>query len=114
MATYAFVTPIKPGKTQTWKGYIKEMTGPKSAQLAASRKKCGLTSEKVWLQKTPMGEFAVVYWEAPDIGKVFSHFMTSKEPFDQWFRDHVLVEVHGMDPAGPLPPMNEVVLDSRS
>lgn len=52
----------------------------------------------------------VVYWEAPDIGAVFAQLMTSQEPFDKWFRDRVLIEVHGMNPSAPPPPMNEKVM----
>ena len=109
MATYAFANPVQPGKVQLWKDRVKEMTGPRKAEMAASRKRVGMTNERVWLQHTPMGDFAVVYWEAPDIAKVFEGFMTSQEPFDKWFREKVLVEVHGMDMKNP-PPMNERVL----
>lgn len=57
-----------------------------------------------------MGDFALVYLEAPDIAKVFQQFFSSDTPFDKWFRGKVLVEVHGMDPAAPSPPMNEMIL----
>ena len=110
MAPYAFVVPVLKGKTTKWKAYIKEMTGPKAKDLKESRKRHGLTSEQVWLQKTPMGDFAVVYWEAKDIGKVFKGFMTSTNPFDKWFRENVLAEIHGMKPSDPLPPLNEQIL----
>jgi hypothetical protein len=109
MADYAFMTPVKAGKAAAWKSYVKEMTTTRKAELQASRKKIGMTQEKVWLQQTPMGDFAVVYWEAPDIEKALHHFMTSQEPFDKWFRDKILVEVHGLDLNAP-PPMNEVIL----
>ena len=110
MSVYAFVTPIAKGKTAKWKAYVKEMTGPKGKELKASRKKLGMTKEEVWLQKTPMGDFAVVYWEARDIGKVFSGLLKSTDPFDKWFRDKVLGEIHGMKASDPMPPMNEQVL----
>lgn len=110
MASYAFINPVKPGQVEAWKGYVKEMTTTRKAEFKASREKVGLTQEKVWLQQTPMGDFAVVYWEAPDIGKVFQQLMASKDPFDTWFRDKVMVGVHGMDPAGPPPPLNQPIL----
>ncbi len=110
MASYGFIAPIAKGKTAKWKTYVKEMTGPKSKDLKDSRKKIGLTSEQVWLQKTPMGDFAVVYWEAKDIGKVFKGLMTSTNPFDKWFREKILVEIHGMNLAEPPPPLNEQIL----
>lgn len=110
MASYAFMNPVLPGKVEAWKSLIREMTGPRKKDLEESRKRAGLTKERVWLQRTPHGDFAVVYWEAKDIGKVFESFMTSAQPFDKWFRDAVLVGVHGMNFSQP-PPMNEPVLD---
>jgi hypothetical protein len=108
MAYYAFANPVLPGKVDTWKSYVKEMNGPRSKERAESRKRVGLTVERVWLQHTPMGDFAVVYWEATDIGKVFEGLMKSDVPFDKWFREKVLVEV------SKPPPMNELVLDYRA
>ena len=113
MACYAFTNPVIEGKIDTWKAYIEEMNGPRANERKESRKKAGLTLERVWLQKTPMGDFAVVYWEGDDIGKVFERFMTSNEPFDTWFREKILVECHGMNVSSP-PPMNEMVLDYKA
>ena len=39
--------------------------------------------------------------------------MTSKNPFDRWSWEKVLVEIHGMDANVPPPPMNEVVFDFK-
>ncbi|MSQ25113.1 MAG: hypothetical protein EXR49_02390 [Dehalococcoidia bacterium] len=61
-----------------------------------------------------MGDFAIVYWEAPDIGRVFQTFMTSKDPFDIWFFEKFLKEVHGMDASKPPLPMNEMVFDYKA
>jgi hypothetical protein len=88
------------------------MSGPRRAEYDASRARVGVTTERVWLQATPMGDFAVVYLEAADIGKVFEGFLTSQDPFDQWFRDKILIGVHGMDPTAPPPPMNEPIFAS--
>ena len=113
MAYYAFINPVLAGKIDIWKTYIKEMNGPRNTERKESRKKVGLTVERVWLQHTPMGEFAVVYWEAKDVGKVFDGLIKSDAPFDNWFRDKILVEIHGMDFSKPLP-MNELVLDFKA
>ncbi len=113
MAYYGFINPVLPGKIDAWESYVKEMTGPRSAEYKASRRKAGLNVERVWLQHTPVGDYAVVYWEAADIGKVFQQFMTSDEPIDKWFRDRVLVEIHGMDISNP-PPTNDIVLDFKA
>jgi len=112
MAHYAFTNPVLAGKIDAWKSYVKEMAGPRNVEYKESRRKAGLTVERVWLQNTPMGDFAVVYWEAEDIGKVFERFMKSEEPFDKWFREKILVETHGMEVSNP-PPMNELILDFK-
>ncbi len=109
MAKYAFFQPIKSGAMDEWKRLVAEMRGPRNAEVKASRGRIGLDREEVWLQHTPMGDFAVVYFEASDIGRVFHGLLTSEEPFDKWFRDKVLVGVHGMDPKAPPPPMNEAI-----
>ena len=114
MAHYAFIIPVVAGKMDSWKRHIKEMNGPRNKERKESRKKAGLTMERVWLQHTPMGDFAVVYWEAKDISKVFDGLIKSDAPFDKWFRDKILVEVHGMDFSKPLPPMNELMLDFKA
>jgi hypothetical protein len=110
MATYAFMSPVRPGKLQTWMHYVREMKTTYKADMAASREKLGLTREEVWLQQAPDTAYAVVYWEAPDIGRVYQTLMTSDDPFDKWFRDRILIEVHGMNPSAPPPPMNEKVM----
>ncbi|MEO7222434.1 MAG: hypothetical protein ABIY37_08175 [Devosia sp.] len=110
MATYAFMSPVLPGKLQTWMHYVREMKSTYQADLAASRRRMGLTKEEVWLEQMPTGAYAVVYWEAPDIAAVYQQMMTSDEPIDRWFRDRILVEVHGINPAAPPPPMNEKIL----
>ncbi|MHB8085618.1 MAG: hypothetical protein ACYDHZ_07320 [Dehalococcoidia bacterium] len=114
MANYAFIQPVVAGKLETWRSYIKEMKGPRNNEYRESRKKAGLSVERVWLQKTPMGDFAVVYWEAQDIGKVFEGFVKSDAPFDKWFLDKILVEIHGMDFSKPMPPLNELIFDFKA
>jgi hypothetical protein len=109
MAHYAFCAPILPGKTADWKKRVAEMTGPRHAEFKASRDRAGL-KERVWLQHTPQGDLAVVVWEAPDIAKVFQTLMTSTHPFDVWFRDKILVDIHGVAPGAAPPPMNEEVI----
>ncbi len=110
MASYAFIVPVAKGKTAKWKTYIKEMTGTKGKEFKDSRKKLGFTSEQVWLQKTPMGDFAVVYWEAKDIAKVYKGLLTSTSPFDKWFQEKILTEIHGINPKDKMPPLNEKIL----
>ena len=109
MASYGFAMPLVPGKTATWRGYVAEMLGPRNNEYKESRRRVGLQKEEVWLQSTPMGDFAVVHFECDDPAQVFERLLTSQEPFDQWFREKVLIESHGLDPAAPPPPVNEAI-----
>jgi len=111
MASIASAIPILPGKLEAWRQFVAEMHGPRRMEHAASRRRLGITTERAYLQQTPQGEFAVVFFEAPDVGQMMQGFATSQEPFDIWFREQVL-DVHGWDmtqpPPGPLP---ELVID---
>ena len=56
---------------------------------------------------------SVVHMEAPDQQNVMRAMMQSTSDFDTWFRETVLVGVHGFDPKAPLPPPAAVVLDHK-
>jgi hypothetical protein len=109
MVSYAFAVPVVAGKTETWKGYVAEMVG-RLNEYRESRRRLGIEKEQVWLQHTPMGDFAIVSIECEDPAKVNEGFLSSQDPFDQWFREKILIECHGLDPAAPPPPLNEKIL----
>jgi hypothetical protein len=105
MPSIAFAAPLLPGKTDADREALQSCaSGERQAEHQASRERHGITKEAVWLQQTPAGDFAVVYLEADDLEAAFAGMGSSQEPFDQWFREHVM-NVHGMDisQASPLP-----------
>lgn len=113
MASLACAFPILPGKTEQWQQFSQQMAGPRHSEYLASRKRLGITREVAYLQQTPHGDLAVVYFEAQDIGRVFEGFATSQEPFDVWFREQAL-EIHGLDLSQPMPgPLPEAIVDWR-
>ncbi len=114
MANYAFAMPILPGKTELWKKYVYEMKNARGEEFKRSREKGGIRLEQVWLQNTPMGDFAIVYWDVDNPKKVFDYFMRSTDSFDMWFKDKILTECHGMKTGDPIPPINEQVLDNKT
>jgi hypothetical protein len=111
MAEFSFVAPIPAGKTDASQKAVAEIKGARNAAYKESRKKLGITREHVSLQPTPMGDMVVVHMEAPDHQSVMRAMMQSTSDFDTWFRETVLVGVHGFDPKGALPPPVTVVLD---
>jgi hypothetical protein len=110
MRTYAFAMPLLPGKTETWLGYVNEITGPRKEEWKMSRQKLGVKTEQVWLQNTPMGDVCVVRLETDDPSKFFENMMKSNDLFDLWFKEKVLIECHGLKAGQAMPPLNKQVL----
>jgi hypothetical protein len=112
MATYVFASPILPGKTEDFRKYVREVVnGPHWDQYVASNRRNRLDVEQVWLQHTPQGDFVLVRWEVDDPARIFEHAMESDDPFDQWFREKILIECLGVDPSHPQPSINEQLVD---
>ena len=112
MQTLAFAAPFLPGKTDTDREVLASLeSGERRADFQASRERAGIRRETVWIQSTPGGDVAVVLIEADDIGAAMGALATSEDPFDQWFRGHIM-DVHGMDISQPSEPP-ELALDYR-
>jgi hypothetical protein len=57
---------------------------------------------------------AIVYFEAPDIRRVFEVVASSQNPFDVWFREQAK-DSTGVDFSQPMPgPLPEVYIDWRT
>jgi hypothetical protein len=106
MAAVAFSAPILPGKSERYRNFAHEVERRRS-EYEASRRSLGITREMAWIQATPQGEVAIVYFEAEDPGRVMQGLATSQDAFDVWFRAYTL-DVHGLDLTQPLPgPLSE-------
>ena len=113
MKLYAFVAPIKPGKTEEFRKFMGELQGSRKGDYEASRKSAGLTRENVFLQKTPMGEMVVVVQEAETQQGALDSLRSMKDPFNGWFFDRIK-DLHGIDMVGTDVPENELLLDYRA
>jgi uncharacterized protein DUF6176 len=112
MASLAFALPLTPGKTEEWKRWSAEMLGPRRAEYEASRRRLGITVERAYLQRTPQGDWNIVYLEGPDIAQAFAGLAASQEPFDVWFRERAKDLFSGLDLSQPPPgPLSELVHD---
>ncbi len=113
MPAIGFVAPVLPGMTDTDRASMGACwKGERRADYEESCRRAGITRETTWLQSTPMGDMAVVVIEADDIRAAMGALATSDEPFDAWFRDHVL-QVHGVSLADGFPPP-DVILDHQA
>lgn len=106
MGKVAFAAPVLEGKLDTWKKFNAELDGARHDDYVASRKRVGVTSERVWHQQTPMGDLAIVYVDGPGAESMMPQMAASQDPFDLWFKDQIK-EIHGIDltqpPAYPPP-----------
>ena len=110
MNTYLFTVPLAAGKTETWKKYVKEMTGIRNEEYKKSRKNAGIKAEQVYLQQTPHGDMCVVMLGGDNPQRSLETLIKSSDPFDKWFREKILIEAHGLDLSQPLP-TNQHILD---
>ena len=101
MANYCFVSPILPGgeeKMKKWNEHeIHNSTGHDKVFHEA-----GITREQIWIQRTPMGDFAVASLEVESPEKAFKVLATSTDPWAARFRD-LLKQAHGIDVKQPMP-----------
>ncbi len=112
MPSTVFAFPILSGKTEAWKQALAEINGPRKNEYLQARRDLGITKEVVCLQQSPHGDMVVVYIEARDPSRVLQDMMQATDPFHQWFCRAILQDAHGIDPAQPPPPANEVFLDA--
>lgn len=112
MGTIAFAAPLLPGKADTWRHWISELNGARSAEFADFNSRHGLTRHAAWLQQTPHGDLVAVIHEGPGAEQLLAKIATSDHEFDAWFRT-MIQELHGIDASSPPPPP-EPGIDARS
>lgn len=103
---FSMLRPILPDKLEHWRRLNEELSGPRSEEHRASRKRLGIEMEMTWHQSTSAGDMEILYLELHDLARAFGGLAKSEEPFDRWLRERVL-EIHGVDLAevadGELP-----------
>jgi hypothetical protein len=89
MAAVAFALPILPGQEHVVRSMGEAVSGSGDLREAyeESRKRLGLSEEKVWLQRTPIGQAVIVYWETEDPQRILREVATSQDEFDKRFRE---------------------------
>ena len=95
--TICLALPLLPGATVRDRDeMMASWRGERAAAHRASRARHGITRETVWIQPTPAGDLAILLLESNDLASALSSVAASSEPFDVWFRGHVMA-VHGID-----------------
>jgi hypothetical protein len=114
MAMYAFVAPILPGKTETWLKYTRELKEARWDDFIKALHTGGVRKAQARLQRTPNGDYSVVWFDGDSPTRFFNLFMESNEPVIKWFREKILIECEGARPGLPPPTQNELILDTTS
>jgi hypothetical protein len=110
MATMLFALPLSSGQAEAARTFAKQCVGPRYTEYDASERRIGIPIENWYLQRTSAGEFFMIYVEGPDLMSSLGAFISSREPFDLWFKEQLLA-LTGVDlNAGPPP--NEMVAET--
>jgi hypothetical protein len=88
--------PIVAGKVEAWRRFCQEMSGYRRQTYEASRRRLGITRERLALVETAFGSAAVTTLEANDVGLALGQIIASDLPFDRWYREQVQ-ELHGVN-----------------
>jgi hypothetical protein len=96
MASLAFAFPLREGKTEEWRAWVREILGPRRSEYEAFSRQLGLKTQQVYLQHTPHGDQAIIYLEGDDLESTFQHLRTAQDPFTVWLRQWVK-DLFGVD-----------------
>ncbi len=118
MSGIVLTFPIKSGKVEAWRRFCQELSGSRFQMYKASRRRLGITRERMALVDTAFGATAVTTFEAPDVAQALGQIITSNLPFDRWYRERIQ-ELHGINLAGykdfaqpaPPPPGQETLFE---
>ena len=95
MARIVLTLPIVAGKVEAWRRFCQEISGSRLLLYVASRRRLGITYERMALIETRFGATAVTTLEAADVGRAIGQVVMSELPFDHWYRER-LQELHGV------------------
>lgn len=101
--------PIAAGKVEAWRRFCQELSGSRRQQYEASRRRLGITRERLALVESPFGATALTTLEAHDLGAALAEMIGSDLPFESWYRER-LQDLHGLNLSGyeqfalPAPP----------
>jgi len=103
VTSYAATIPIIKGQEDAHAKFVVELKSSDKAAYDNYRRLRGIKKEYVWSQKTPQGEFEVIYWELKDPKMLLAGPQEGDDPaFLKKFTDH-LVNMHGLDLSKPMP-----------
>ena len=106
-AGLGFSAPVLPGKTGLLRGLSAQTAGPRHAEWHEFNHGFGVSVHRVFVLATPMGDFASVYFEAPDPVAANAAFAADASDFGKYFKATV-EEAFGIDFSEALPPIRQL------
>jgi hypothetical protein len=97
MAAFAFTLPILPGQDGMVRRIGEEIMGEFREEYAESRRTLGIKEEKIWVQKTPIGQALVVYWETEDPQRTLRGLADSQDEVVERFRNLITSAAPALD-----------------
>jgi hypothetical protein len=91
--------PIVTSRVEAWRRFCQEMSGSRRQMYEDSRRRLGVTRERLALVESAYGSTAVTILEARDVGQALWLIITSTFPFDCWYREQ-MQELFGVNLAG--------------
>ena len=82
---------IPADQEEPWRRFLQELSGPRHEEYAKSRRRLGISAERVWLAPKPSGGgSAVVYLETENpewtLERALRELAASDSPFDSWYQ----------------------------
>ena len=96
MSGLVLTLPIAPGKVEAWRRFCQELRGSQRQEYEASRRRLGVTRERLALVENPFGSTSVTTLEAPNVNWTVSEMIASDRAFERWYRER-LQDLHGVN-----------------
>ena len=111
MAAFAFTLPILPGQEEVVRrmGESVSESGELREGYEESRRKLGIREEKVWMQRTPIGQTMIVYWNTEDPQRTLRAIAASQDEFDKQFIELIRTAAPGINLSDEQPLSNELL-----
>jgi hypothetical protein len=95
MSGIVLTFPILNGKVEAWRRFCQELAGSQLHMYLSSRRRLGITHERMALVETAYGATAATTIEGPNVAQALGQILTSSFPFDIWYRKR-LQELYGV------------------
>jgi uncharacterized protein YdaL len=111
MAAFAFTLPILPGQDKMVRSMGEVLSGSGELQEAyeASRITLGIREEKIWVQKTPIGQALVVYWETEDPQRTLRQLANFQDESVGRFRELIMSAAPALNLSEEQPVSSELL-----